>query len=82
MARYFAFTFLIFALGTPALGAGSRKGKSNCKVELIKEASAGSILIELQADDKDDCERAKGNDVQISYSGENAPKKPAPQKKK
>ncbi len=81
------FHFWIFiaalAILTPVAHADQKaKTKPNCRVELIKEASASSIMISFEADTQEECERAQGPDVQTNFSGDPAAKKPEPKKKK
>lgn len=81
------FHFLIFiaslALIAPVAQADQKpKAKPNCRVELVKEASASSIMISFEADTQEECERAQGPDVQTNFSGDPAAKKPEPKKKK
>ena len=67
------FGIFVLALTIASAAQADRKGKANCHVELIKEASASSIQISFEADSQEECDRAKGPEVQTNFSG------PAPQ---
>lgn len=71
----------LLAFSTDARAAG-RDRKPNCSVQLIREASAGSIEISFDADSQEECDRAKSPEVQTAFSGPAEAPKAAPAKKK
>ncbi len=88
MGSTFGISFVLaLTLSSAVLADSNRRGKANCSVALVKEASASSILISFDAESQEECERAKGPEIQTSFTGPTTPKpvptaRPTKKKKK
>jgi hypothetical protein len=72
---------LITFLSATASADSREKAKSNCRVQFTREASASSILIDFEADSREDCERAAGPETQTNFSGKTEAEPILPAKK-